>query len=60
MTAIVHAVGTQSLVATIQMRPPSPPNTLADGLGSVAAVLFIVPVVEAYKKARGQRKDKAG
>ena len=43
---------------SIQLRPTSPPNALADGVGDVAAVLFILPAAIAFGKARAQRPDK--
>ncbi len=46
------------VVASIQLRPPSPPSALADGVGVVAAVLFVVPAAIAFQKARAQRPDK--
>ena len=46
------------VVVSIELRPKSPPDTLADGLGVVAAVVFIVPVVEGFRKARQVREDK--
>ncbi len=48
------------VVAGIQLRPPAPPDALADGLGVLAAVLFVVPVIEGFKTARAQREDKPG
>ena len=46
------------VVVTIQIRPPSPPDPWADGLGVVAAAMFILPVAGAFRKARRQRPDK--
>lgn len=48
------------LLATIsiELRPPTPPNPLADWMGVVAAALFVVPAVIAFRQTRAQRPDK--
>jgi hypothetical protein len=46
------------VVVSIQLRPPSPPNALADGIGVLAAVIFVIPAAIAFRKARAQRPDK--
>ena len=56
--SVALIAGLGLVVATIQLRPPSPTNALADGLGTLAAAVFILPVVVSFRKARQQRKDK--
>ncbi len=45
------------VVGSIGLRPPSPPNRLADILGAVAALCFVSPAVLAVIKMRAQGKS---
>ncbi len=52
---LILALGLTSLAITL--RPHSPPQTIPDSLGCVAALLLFAPAVEAVRKMTAKKQD---
>ena len=48
------------ILASILLRPKSPPNPVADSLASLGALFLLTPGVEALLKLRGYDRKKQG